>query len=270
MAYRFKAYTVDKRIVQGTIDAASEGIAEETLYQAGYQRVLNLKEIRPGLSLGQSIPTLFGIKVQDVIDFSRQLATLIESGVTILTAMQLLEEQAFRAAFRKVIAGLIANLRGGSSFSQALSKYPQAFSYTYCQVVRASELTGNLEVGLRQMAGYMEKQAATRKKITRSLAYPMMVLFMAIGVFVLLITVALPPLVGLFTSLGAELPWTTRLLITAASFLIAHSLLASSRDPVPAARRSSDRRIRRHAGRLGFSRKVLADVKQVAEGKKHP
>jgi type IV pilus assembly protein PilC len=220
MAYRFKAYTVDKRIVQGTIDAASEGIAEETLYQAGYQRVLNLKEIRPGLSLGQSIPTLFGIKAQDVIDFSRQLATLIESGVTILTALQLLEEQAFRAAFRKVIAGLIADLRGGSSFSQALSKYPQAFSYTYCQVVRASELAGNLEVGLRQMAGYMEKQTATRRKITRSLAYPMMVLFMAIGVFVLLITVALPPLVGLFNSLGTELPWMTKLLIALAGFFI--------------------------------------------------
>jgi type IV pilus assembly protein PilC len=164
MAYRFKAYTDDKRIVQGTINAASEGIAEEALYQAGYQRVLNLKEIRPGLSLGQSLPTLFGVKTQDVIDLSRQLATLIESGITILTALQLLEEQAFRAAFRKVIAGLIADLRGGSSFSQALSKYPQAFSYTYCQVVRASELAGNLEVGLRQMAGYMERQTATKKK----------------------------------------------------------------------------------------------------------
>ena len=220
MAYQFKAYTLDKRVVQGRIDAASEIMAEEALYRAGYNRVLSLKETRPGLSLERLIPTFFGVKAQDVIDLSRQLATLIESGVTILTALQLLEEQAFRAAFRKVIAGLITELRGGSSLSQALSKYPQVFSYTYCQVVKAGEQAGNLEVGLRQIAGYMEKQAATKKKIRSALAYPIMVLLMAIGVFALLITVALPPLVGLFTALGTELPWTTRLLIAISGFLI--------------------------------------------------
>jgi len=219
MAYQFKAYTLDKRVVQGTIDAASESTAEEALYRAGYQRILSLKQTRPGFSLEQLLPTLFRVKTQDVIDFSRQLATLIESGITILTALQLLAEQAFRAAFSKVIAGLVNELRGGSSLSQALSKYPQAFSYTYCQVVGASEQAGNLEVGLRQMAGYMEKQTATKKRIKSALTYPIVVLSMAIGVFVLLITVALPPLVGLFTSLGTELPWMTRLLIAISNFL---------------------------------------------------
>jgi len=219
MAYQFRAYTLDKRVVQGTIDAASESTAEEALYQAGYQRVLSLKQMRPGLSLERLLPTLFRIKTQDVIDFSRQLATLIESGITILTTLQLLEEQAFRPVFSKVIAGLVSELRGGSSLSQALSKYPQAFSYTYCQVVKAGEQAGNLEVGLRQIAGYMERQVATRKRIRGALTYPIAVLFMAIGVFVLLITVALPPLVGLFTSLGTELPWMTRSLIAISNFL---------------------------------------------------
>jgi len=219
MAYQFKAYTIDKRVVQGTIDAASESTAEEALYRAGYQRVLSLKQMRPGLSLERLLPTLFRVKTQDVIDFSRQLATLIESGITILTTLQLLEEQAFRPAFSKVIAGLVSELRGGSSLSQALSKYPQAFSYTYCQVVKAGEQAGNLEVGLRQIAGYMERQVATAKRIRGALAYPVAVLFMAIGVFVLLITVALPPLVGLFTTLGTELPWMTRSLIAISNFL---------------------------------------------------
>ena len=219
MAYQFKAYTLDKRVVQGTIDAASESTAEEALYRAGYQRVLSLKQMRPGLSLERLLPTLFRVKTQDVIDFSRQLATLIESGITILTALQLLEEQAFRPVFSKVIAGLVSELRGGSSLSQALSKYPEAFSYTYCQVVKAGEQAGNLEVGLRQIAGYMERQVATAKRIKSALAYPLVVLFMAIGVFVLLITVALPPLVGLFNALGTELPWMTRSLIAISNFL---------------------------------------------------
>ncbi len=224
MAYQYTAYTLDKRIMRGTIDATSERMAEEALYQAGYHRILSLKEVRPGLSIEKLMPTLFGVKTQDVIDFSHQLGTLIESGVTILTALQLLEGQASRAAFRRVIAGLIEELRGGSSFSQALSKYPQAFSYTYCQVVKAGEQAGNLEVGLRQVAGYMEKRMTMMKKMSRAMAYPALVLVMAIGVFALLITVVLPPLMGLFTSLGAELPWTTRLLIAAADFFINYNL----------------------------------------------
>ncbi|MBA7616724.1 Type II secretion system protein F [subsurface metagenome] len=166
------------------------------------------------------LPTLFGVKTQDVLDFSRQLATLIESGVTILTALQLLEGQASKAALGKVIAGLVEELRGGSSLSQALTKYPQAFSYTYCQVIKASEQAGNLEVGLKQVAGYMEKRMMMKKKVIRAMAYPTLILLMAIGVVTLLITVVLPPLVQLFTSLGTELPSTTRLLIAVAGFLI--------------------------------------------------
>lgn len=218
--YQFTAYTLDKKIVQGNIDATSENMAEEALYRAGYQRVLSLREARPRLSLEALFPTLFGVKTQDVIDFSHQLATLFESGVTILTALELLKAQAPREAFRNIIAGLVDELQEGSSFSQALSKYPEVFSYTYCQVLKASEQAGNLEVGLRQVAGYMGKRAATTSKVKRALAYPAMVLLMAVGVFVLLITVALPPLIGLFESLGAELPLATTLLIAIAGFLI--------------------------------------------------
>jgi len=224
MVYRYTAYTLDKRIVQGVIDATSEIAAEEALYQAGHRRVLRLAEIRPGLSLPQLIPTLFGVKTQDVIDFSRQLATLIESGVNILTALQLLEGQSNKSALRKVIAGLIEELRGGSPLSQALGKYPEAFPDTYCQVIRASEQTGNLEASLRQIAGYMEKRMAVKKKVTRAMAYPTVVLLMAIGVVTILVTVVLPPLAKLFASLGAALPSTTRVVIFAAGFFIDYKL----------------------------------------------
>jgi type IV pilus assembly protein PilC len=220
MAYRYSAYTIDKRIVQGTIDAASERMAEEALYRAGYHRVLKLREISSGLDLSRWLPSIFGVKSQDVIDFSRQLAALLSSGIPILTALQLLEEQVPAVALRKVIAGLAKELREGSSFSQALAKYPQAFSSTYCQVIKASELAGNFEVALRQVADYLEKEVAALKKARHALVYPAVVLLMAIGVSIILTTVALPPLVRLFASLGGELPWTTKLLLVLGSFLI--------------------------------------------------
>jgi len=224
MAYKYRAYTLDKKIVQGIADATSESMAEAALYQAGYQRILSLREVAPGPSLETLIPTLFGIKARDVIDFSQQLATLVESGLPILTALQLLEGQAPKAAMKKIIAGLVEEIRGGNSLSSALGNYPQAFSNAYCQVIKASEQTGRLEVGLKQMVTYLEKQVATKQKITRAMIYPTLVILLAIGVVILLVTVALPPLVSLFTSLGAELPWMTRLLITAADFITTYKL----------------------------------------------
>jgi type IV pilus assembly protein PilC len=224
MPYKYTAYTNDKRMAQGTLDVASESLAEEALYRAGYQRIISLRETPPAPSLETLIPSLFGVKPQDVVDFSGQMATLLESGITILTALQLLEEQTAKKSMRKVISRLIDEVQGGVPLSQALSQYPQFFSHTYCQVIKASEQAGTLELGLKQAAAYMESQAANRQKIQRALLYPAFVILMAIGVSVLLVVVALPPLVSLFNSLGAQLPWTTNLLISLAAFLTSYRL----------------------------------------------
>jgi type IV pilus assembly protein PilC len=220
MAYKYQAYTTDKKIVQGTIEVASESLAEGALYRAGYQHILSLKEVPPGLSLDRLIPTLFGVRTRDVIDFSNELATLIESGISILNSLQLLGGQTAKKSLQKIIDGLMEEIQGGNPLSQALGDYPQAFPDTYCQVIKASEQAGNLELGLRQAAGYLEKQAVASQKIKRAMLYPAFVLLMAAGVCVLLITVAMPPLVALFNSLGAELPWMTGLLINVTGFFL--------------------------------------------------
>lgn len=224
MAYKYRAYTSDKRIVQGTIEVTSESLAEGALYRAGYQHILSLQEVPPGLSLERLIPTLFGIKTQEVIDFSNQLATLVESGITILNSLSLLKGQTSRKSMKNIIDGLVEEIQGGNSLSQALGDFPQVFPDTYCQVIKASEQAGNLETGLRQAAGYLEKQAVANQKIKRAMLYPAFVLLMAVGVSILLITIALPPLVDLFESLGADLPWMTNLLINVTSFFLDRSL----------------------------------------------
>jgi len=94
MVFEYSAYTSDKKMVSGTIEASSEIMAEAALYRAGYHFVISLREVRPKVTLEQLIPTLYGIKPQDTIDFSRQLATLIQSGVPLLTALALLKGQA--------------------------------------------------------------------------------------------------------------------------------------------------------------------------------
>ena len=91
-------------------------------------------------------------------------------------------------------------------------------------MIKASEQAGTLELGLRQAASYMEKRSTMNQRVIHAMAYPVFVLFMAVGVAALLVTVALPPLIQLFTSLGAELPLTTRLLIATASFITDYKL----------------------------------------------
>jgi type IV pilus assembly protein PilC len=218
MAYWYSAYTIDKRVVQGTIAATSESMAEDALYRAGYHRVLKLREISPGLNLRRLLPSLFGVKNQDVIDFSYQLSALLEAGIPIMTSLQLLEEQASTSALKKVITGLARELQEGNSLSQALAVYPQVFSSTYCQMIKASEASGNLEVALKRMAVYMETESAEKKRVGNALIYPAVVLLMAFGVFILLTTVVLPSLAKIFNSLGVQLPWTTRFLLVAGNF----------------------------------------------------
>jgi len=220
MAYKYRAYTADKKIVQGKIDVATETLAESALYNAGYRNVLNLVELEPGFKIEKLIPSFYGVKTREVIDISNQLATLIQSGITILTSLRLLEGQTARKALKNVLAGLAEDIQGGNSLSQALMRYPLVFSNTFCQVIKASEQAGSLELGLKQAALFLEKRANAKQKLTRAMAYPAFVMVMAVAVCILLIIVALPPMVTLFSSFNAELPWTTKMLTSIATFVL--------------------------------------------------
>ncbi|MBI2852604.1 MAG: type II secretion system F family protein [Chloroflexi bacterium] len=221
MPYDYVAYTADKRFVRGTIDVVAEGLAEEALQRAGY-RILSLKEAKPKRNAEELFPTFFGVKLAEVIAFSRQLATLIEFGISLTQALHLLEKQVAGSAVRRLVAGLAAELEGGSSFSQALYKYPHVFPNIYLQIASAGERGGNLESALRQAVDYLERGLAAKQKIKRAMVYPALVLTMAVGVVALLLTVALPPLLGLFQGLGAELPLATKLLIAITNFFTSY------------------------------------------------
>ncbi|MFQ5826097.1 MAG: type II secretion system F family protein, partial [Dehalococcoidia bacterium] len=143
MAYRYVGYTYDMRIVGGKIDAETEEKAEKALEQAGY-RVISLKRTRTGPSLEKLFPSLFGIKPRDVTAFLSQLATLIECGIAIFPALQLLERQVRSKALRKVVSAMMADLGGGSALPEAMSKHPQAFPHLSQRMIGVGEQAGNL------------------------------------------------------------------------------------------------------------------------------
>ena len=194
------------------------------LYRAGFENIISLEEVAPGTGIEKLMPTFFSVKPREVIDISNQLATLIQAGITLSSALKLLEGQATRKALKKIFSGLIKEIQAGNSLSQALTQYPKIFPNTYCQIIKASEQAGTLEIGLKQAAKYLEKQASANQKIKRAMLYPSFVLILAVFVAILLITVALPPLISLFNSLDVQLPWMTQLLLNISNLLTAHSL----------------------------------------------
>jgi type IV pilus assembly protein PilC len=225
MAYSYSVYTDDKKIVHGTIEAASEKTAEEALYQAGYHNILTLKEAPRPVSVKKFLPSFSMVNSQTVIDFTYQLAALVKAGVPIMSSLYLLEEQSPNKKFKAIIAGLASQLREGYPLSQAVARYPRAFSTTYCQMIKASEATGNLEMALKRMAEYMEKEQAAQKKAGRALIYPAGVILMAIGAFCVLTIVVLPTLSKLFKSLGAQLPTITKVLLSMSGFFSHYGFL---------------------------------------------
>jgi type IV pilus assembly protein PilC len=142
----------------------------------------------------------------------------------VVQALGLLAEQSPRAALTNIINTLGKELSGGASFSQALSAYPQLVPAHYREVIRVSEQTGNIPLGLRLVAGYIEKETAMSKNFTRTLSYPAFLVSMAVVVIFVIATVALPSLTNLFNSMGATLPLATKILMAVSAFLSNYAL----------------------------------------------
>ena len=223
MEYEFLAYTTEKKIVHGTIEAISVASATEEIRRMGYSRILQLK-YRPTsrlIGLLKNFRTAFySVKNSDVLDFSRELGYLLKTGFPIIAALQLIERQTPKEAFRNILTGIIDSLRGGNTFAEALTKYPKAFSELYCNVIKTSEKSGSLDVGLTHLAGYLESQEERRRRIKSALTYPILVTVLAIGVGMLLTVYVLPSLLSIYGAVTTDLPIFTRIVAGTGNFLV--------------------------------------------------
>jgi type IV pilus assembly protein PilC len=219
--YQYKAYTLDKEIIEGTIDAPNDSVAEELLRSAGYHQILTLNKQPSAFSIEKFIRlSTSQVKKTDFSDFFTQLATLLDSQMPFIQALRLLAEQAPNLALKNVINKLGEDVAGGIPFSISLAKYPKLLSSHYCQVIKVSEQSGELTRGLRLVAGYIEKETSLSGHVKRMLSYPAFLGVMAIVVIIVLSTVAVPALTKLFNSLGVNLPLITKIMVGFANFIV--------------------------------------------------
>jgi len=212
MLYQYIACGESGDIVKGKISATSENAITEMLSYAGY-RLINLRPYIPFMSLGKLTSQFFKVKQTEIILLYRQLALLLESGVNIVTALGLLQEQISNRTLKKVVEDVVNDIRNGNQLSTSMSRHPDVFSSMSCRTLSIGEQTGGLETMLKQVADYMEKEIVTRKGIKGALMYPMIAAGVTVVVVGVLMFFVLPAFANLYGSLGAELPALTRIMI---------------------------------------------------------
>jgi type IV pilus assembly protein PilC len=169
--FAYKA--IDQRGSQagGKIDGDSKAAVAATLRNQGFT-VLDLNEVKQGwgqIQLGG------GIKAKDLTVFSRQFATMVNSGLSMLRCLYVLEEQTPNKKFAKVISAIRADVEAGISLSDALQKHPKVFTRLYISMVRAGELGGILDEVLNRLATQLEKEDSIRRAVKSAMVYPMMI-----------------------------------------------------------------------------------------------
>ena len=217
MPYRYLAYDPSGVEKKGILQVEQEETAEQILYQRGLT-VAQLTRIRASFDLAKWFPTYFGPKSRDVIVFSNQLANLVESGVAILTGMNLMAEEVTSKPLQRVLHEVVEDIRQGSAIAAALSKHKYVFPPIYQSMINVGERTGNLGEVLRQLAIHLEKEHNIKSKIRGAMTYPAVVLALAFVVVLILLNFTLPPLLSLYAEFEAELPWPTRAVMAASNF----------------------------------------------------
>jgi general secretion pathway protein F len=225
--YQYKGYRNDGGAATGIIDAESPKVARVKLRKVG---VFPTDMVEQGSATAGSITGTSGksvggigrspaLSTTDVAMMTRQLATLLVAGLPLVDALGVMVDQTEKKSVKSLMADIREAIRGGSSYSAVLERYPREFSQIYVHMVRAGEASGALDQILFRLAEFLEKQLALKHKVTNAILYPALMLIVGVSVLFFLMTFVVPKITAVFTSLKQALPWPTVVLMTLSNFL---------------------------------------------------
>ena len=225
--YQYKGYRNDGGAATGIIDAESPKVARVKLRKVG---VFPTDMVEQGSATVGSITSTSGksaagvgrspaLSTNDVAMMTRQLATLLVAGLPLVDAIGVMVDQTEKKSVKSLMADIREAIRGGSSYSAVLERYPREFSQIYVHMVRAGEASGALDQILFRLAEFLEKQLALKHKVTNAILYPALMLIVGVSVLFFLMTFVVPKITAVFTSLKQALPWPTVVLMSLSNFL---------------------------------------------------
>ena len=211
--YTYKVRDKAGKVLQGSIEADSTTLVANKLRQMGYVPLAIDKKATGGVKKELHLfkPK---VKMKELAVFSRQFATMINSGLSLLRSLSILEEQTESKTLGAILKEVRTDVEKGSSLSQALARHPKCFNRLYVAMVRAGETGGVLDSVLLQLSDTIEKQVELKQKIKAALTYPVAVLCLVLLIVTAMLLFVVPTFKGIYGDLGGTLPLPTRVLLT--------------------------------------------------------
>jgi type IV pilus assembly protein PilC len=208
--WRWTGQTKSGDARSGEMEAADEQAVRQRLQQMGIEPSKvkkRAKEIR--------LPSFgSGVEEKDLLVFTRQFSVMIDAGLPLVQALDIIGNQADNPAFRKVLLAVKTRVESGSTFADALAEHPKVFDELFVQLVRAGEVGGMLDTILNRLGAYIEKNSKLKRRVKGAMVYPTIVLVVAIGVTVVLLAFVTPTFEKMFKDFGGQMPAPTAFLIS--------------------------------------------------------
>jgi type IV pilus assembly protein PilC len=209
--YQYKVRDKSGNLVTGTLVADNERLVLERLREMGFTPLEVGKE-KKGLNLEINIRPV-KIKLKEVAIFSRQFATMVNSGLPILRALSILSDQVSNKELAKTLTAVRNDVEQGASLSAAMAKFPKAFNDLYIAMVKAGETGGMLDDVLLRLADVLEREVHLRQKIKSAMTYPVAVVALVVLIMSAMLLFVVPQFKSIYTQLGGTLPLPTRVLL---------------------------------------------------------
>lgn len=210
--FKFVGLNPRGRKIKGEVSEKSLALARSALKKQG----ITVKSLRAKPNLG--FITNKKIKSNDITVFTRQLATMMRSGITLIDSFNIVIDGLDNQALKSMIIDIKNNIEAGETLSDSLANHPKYFDNLFCSLVAAGEKSGSVDVMLDRIANYKEKNEILRMKVKKALKYPIAVIAASLIVTVILLLKVIPVFSDLFASFGSDLPMFTQIIVNASEF----------------------------------------------------
>src|ERR1035438_8791510 len=217
--YVFKAIDLSGGKARGEVEAESKQAVSDQLKARGLI-VLDISDKHSSREI--EFGFMKRVKASELAVFSRQLSTMISSGMSILRALYVLEEQTESKFLKETIVAVRKDVEAGLSLSDSMARHPKVFNPLFVAMTQAGEMGGVLEDALMRVADQLQKDAALRRQIKSAMVYPTLVIFFAVGVMMALVAFLVPVFEGVFKQFGGELPALTKVSVTLSEIVLGY------------------------------------------------
>ena len=212
-SFAYRVRTKEGRVLEGNMEATGEAMVASKLRSQGMTPIQITMAKKASLKMELHILPQ-RVKLRDLAIFSRQFATMIDSGLSLLRALNILAEQSDNAKLAEAIKGIRDDVERGSSLSASMSKFPKVFNNLFISMVRAGETGGQLDTVLMKIADTYEQEHKLRQKVKSAMTYPIAVLGISVMLLIVMLIFVVPTFAEMFKGLGGELPLPTKILVT--------------------------------------------------------